>query len=167
MAVALVAALSGCVSAPGGVSEPIAAAPQPRFDAIAFFTGHSEGRARLKKIFSAPVDVHVVSDGRVEDGTLHLVQTVQEGARPPRLRKWTMRETSPGHYRGTLGEATGEVIGETQGNRLHLSFTMKGGFPTQQWLTLSPDGRRAHNVLTVRKLGLTVGVLVEDIRKAD
>lgn len=167
MVLALVAALPGCVSTPRGVSEPIAAAPQPRFDALAFFTGHSEGRARLKKIFSAPVDVHVVSDGRVEDGTLHLVQTVQEGAKPARHRSWTMRETSPGHYRGTLSDAAGEVTGETEGNRLHLSFTMKGGFPTQQWLTLSPGGHRAHNVMKVRKLGLTVGVLVEDIRRRD
>lgn len=165
MAMALVAALSGCVSAPRGVSEPIAAAPQPRFDALAFFTGHSEGRAKLKKIFSAPVDVRVVSEGRVEAGTLHLVQTVQEGTKPARRRTWTMRETSPGHYRGTLSDAEGNVTGETDGNRLHLSFTMKGGFPAEQWLTLSPDGHRAHNVMTVRKLGVTVGVLVEDIRK--
>ncbi|MCJ2179756.1 DUF3833 family protein [Novosphingobium album (ex Hu et al. 2023)] len=165
LAAASLTALAGCVSTPRGVSEPIAAAPQPRFDALAFFTGHSEGRAKLKKIFSAPVDVHVISDGSVEDGTLHLVQTVQEGAKPPRQRSWTMRETSPGHYSGTLSDAEGEVTGETLGNRLHLSFKMKGGFPTQQWLTLSPDGHRAHNVMKVRKLGLTVGVLVEDIRK--
>ncbi len=109
--------------------------------------------------------MRVVSDGTVEDGTLHLVQTVQEGGKPPRQRTWTMRETSPGHYRGTLSDARGAVTGEAEGNRLHLSFTMKGGFPTEQWLTLSPDGHRAHNVMKVRKLGLTVGVLVEDIRK--
>lgn len=157
--------LPGCVAVPRGVSEPIAAAPRPRFDAIAFFTGHSEGRAKLKKILSAPVDVRVVSDGTVRDGALHLVQIIREGTKAPRRREWVIRETSPNHYRGTLSDATGEVTGETDGNRLHLSFTMKGGFPTQQWLTLSPDGHRVHNVMKVRKLGILIAALAEDIRK--
>ena len=51
------------------------------------------------------------------------------------------------------------VAGEAIGNRLHLSFTMKGGFRTDQWLTLSADGRSATNILTARKFGVVVARL--------
>ena len=52
-----------------------------------------------------------------------------------------------------------------EGNRLHLAFTTKGGLKVQQWLTLAADGRSAHNVLVVTKLGMRVAVLVEEIVK--
>lgn len=162
----LLAALTACASPPPLPAPPIAAAAQPRFDAIAFFAGRSEGKGRLAKAFSATVPTRVESRGTVTDGVLHLVQTIHEGAKPARTREWAIREDRPGHYTGTLSDAAGPVTGETLGNRLHLAFTMKkGGLPTEQWLTLSPDGRRAYNVLTVRKFGLTVAVLSEDIRR--
>lgn len=44
---------------------------------------------------------------------------------------------------------------------------MKGGFATQQWLVLAPDGRSAHNVMVVTKLGVRVAVLDETITKAN
>ncbi|HEY7805840.1 MAG TPA: DUF3833 family protein [Croceibacterium sp.] len=160
------AALSACAGAPRLDAPPIAAAAQPRFDALAFFTGRSEGLGRLSKVFSRTVPTRVESEGRVVGGVLHLTQVVQEGNKPARTREWAIREDRPGHYTGTLTEAAGAVTGETVGNRLHLAFRLKsGGLPVEQWLTLSPDGLRAYNVLTVRKLGVTVAVLSEDIRR--
>lgn len=159
-------ALGGCATTPTGIA-PIPAAEQPRFEAIAFFSGATEGRGRLKKIFSGTSPVRVEGRGTIKDGVLYLEQQVHEGDKPVRTRSWTIREDRPDHYTGTLTDAEGEVEGETQGNRLHLSFTMNGGFPVEQWLTLSPDGQRAHNVMKVRKLGLTVAVLAEDIQRVD
>jgi hypothetical protein len=162
----LLLALAACASAPPLAAPPIPAAAQPRFDALAFFTGRSEGVGRLSKVFSRTVPTHVESSGTVTDGVLHLTQVVREGDKPARTREWAIREDRPGHYSGTLTDAAGAVTGETVGNRLHLAFALKkGGLPVEQWLTLSPDGRRAYNVLTVRKWGLPVAVLSEDIRR--
>jgi uncharacterized protein DUF3833 len=162
------AALSACVHAPRLAARPIAAAAQPRFDARRFFSGRSEGTGRLSKVFSRPVPTRVESEGRVVAGVLHLRQVVHEGDKPARTREWAIREDRPGHYSGTLTDAAGAVTGESVGNRLHLAFRLKkGGLPVEQWLTLSPDGKRAYNVLKVRKFGLTVAVLSEDIRRAD
>ena len=163
----LLPALGACVHAPPLGVTPIPATAQPRFDAIAFFTGRSEGEGRLAKVFSSIVPTRVESSGTVTNGVLHLVQTIHEGAKPARTREWAIREDRPGHYTGTLSDAEGPVTGETVGNRLHLAFTMNGVLPAAQWQTLSHDGRRAYNVLTVRKAGLTVAVLSEDIRKLD
>lgn len=161
-AVLLLLPLAGCVGVPP--LDPVA--PAPRFDPFVFFAGHSEGTATLRKLFSRPVPVHVVSDGHLDGAELVLDQVVTEGEKPPRHRQWRLRQIAPGRYAGTLSDATGAVTAETQGNRLHIAFTMKGGLPTQQWLTLAPDGASAHNLLVVRKLGLSVAVLDETIRKA-
>ena len=42
---------------------------------------------------------------------------------------------------------------------------MKGGLPTEQWLTLAADGRSAHNIMVVRKFGLRIALLDEEIRR--
>ena len=161
----LLLALTACASAPQLDAAPIAAAAQPRFDAMAFFTGRTEGKGRLSKVFSSSAATLVEGRGTIEGGVLHLVQQVHEGKKPMRTREWAIREDRPGHYTGTLSDATSAVTGETEGNRLHLAFTIKGGLPVEQWLTVSPDGQRAYNVLTVRKYGLTVAVLSEEIRR--
>ena len=144
---------------------PVAAVPQ--FDVFAFFDGRLEGRGRLAKIASATVPIEVDSTGRIQGGRLHLFQTIREGDKRPRTREWIIRQVAPGRYTGTLTDAEGEVRGEAAGNRLRLRFTMHGGLPVEQWLTLSPDGRRAYNVLTVRKFGVPVARVAEDIRKRD
>jgi hypothetical protein len=58
------------------------------------------------------------------------------------------------------------VTGVVAGNRLHLSFRMRGGMDVDQWLTLAPGGRSAKNVLRVRKFGVTVAALDETIRRS-
>lgn len=160
---ALSLALTGCATTPQGYAPAIAPAASPHFDPLAFFTGELEGKGRLKKAFSGIETTLVESRGAVENGTLRLVQVVREGNKPARTREWTIRQVGPDRYEGTLTDAASPVTIETRGNRLHIAFTMKGGFPTEQWLTLSPDGSRAHNVLIVRKFGLRVAVLTEDI----
>ena len=166
-ALALLLALGACGLTPRGGGQEFPAAAAPRFDPMAFFTGRLKGEGRLNKLFSAATAVRVDSTGHVEDGVLHLAQVIHEGEKPARRREWTMREVSPGRYRGALDDAVGPVTLEATGNRLHIAFTMKGGLPVEQWLTLSPDGRTANNILKVRKFGLTVAVLSETIRKAD
>ena len=157
--------LSACVGAQR--PQPIDPAA-PRFDAIGFFTGRTEGTGTLRKIFSGSRPLRVRGTGyREADGALVLDQLVEEAGSAPRRRQWRMRETSPGRYSGSLSDAEGPVTGEADGNRLHLRFRMNGGLDAEQWLTLSADGRVASNRMTVRKFGITVAAVSETIRKTD
>ena len=155
--------LGGCL---GQVRQPALAAPQPRFDALAFFDGHSEGIGTLDKIVGKTERTRVSSDGeRLADGSLRLVQRVTEGDKPERRRTWIIREAAPGNYTGTLTDAAGPVTGESDGNRLHLAYKMKGGLDVNQWLYLQPGGKVAQNRMKVSKLGIAVARLDETIRK--
>ena len=156
-------ALTACL---GQVREPSLAAPAPPFDALAFFEGHSEGVGTLDKIVGKTEQTRVSSDGtRLDDGSLRLVQHIEEGDKPERKRTWVIHETAPGRYAGTLTDADGPVTGSSEGNRLHLAYTMKGGLGVDQWLYLEPGGKVALNRMKVSKLGITVAKLDEMIRK--
>ena len=178
-ALALALALAGCATAPQGAAPAPPQAEAPVFDPFAFFLGTSEGTGTLAKAMADDVPVRVTSTGRIETEArrestwaappvrvLVLDQVVNEGEKPPRQRQWRLREVAPGRYAGTLTGALTPIEGRTEGNRLVLTFTIKGGLSVRQELTLSADGSHAANVMTVTKLGLTVAVLSEDIRKA-
>lgn len=167
--------LGACVSTPDSAA-PVALAEAPRFDPFTFFVGESRGEGTLAKVLSDPVPIRVESMGRIEVETrpgalwaepprkvLVLDQVVHEGDKPARQRQWRLTEIAPGRYEGTLSDAIGPVSARSEGNRLTITFTMKGGFAVRQELTLSPDGTHAANVMRVSKLGLTVAVLSEDI----
>lgn len=157
--------LSSCVAAPR--HDPVDAAA-PAFDAIRFFEGRTQGQGVLRVALGGQRSIRVASRGRREaDGALVLEQTIEEEGSPARNRTWRIREIAPGRYAGSLSDAAGPVTGETAGNRLHLSFRMRGGLDADQWLTLAPDGRSARNVLVVRKFGLTIAALDETIRRLD
>jgi hypothetical protein len=167
--------LPACVSTPEAAA-PIARAETPRFDPFVFFLGTSRGEGVLDKAFSDEVPVRVESRGRIEVEPHHeaswdaadtrvlvLDQVVHEGDKRPRQRQWRLTEIAPGYYEGSLTDAIGKVTGRSSGNTLVLEYRMEGSFKVRQELTLSEDGRRAHNVLKVSQLGVTVAVLVEDI----
>jgi len=139
--------------------------PVPHFDPLEFFAGESEGQATLKTLFSKRVAVSVKSHGRMEGDMLVLGQTIVEGEKRPRDRSWRIHRVGPDRYAGSLTDAVGPVSGDVEGNRLHLAFPMKGGFDADQWLSLAPDGRSAHNILVVRKFGLVIAVVDEIIRR--
>jgi hypothetical protein len=176
MAAALL--LVGCVNTPPPASPAPPQAEAPRFDPFTFFLGTSEGTGTLAKAMADDVPVRVTSTGRIEtqarresawaappQKVLVLDQVVTEGDKPPRQRQWRLTEVAPGRYQGTLTDAIGPVEARATGNRLEITFTIKGGFPVRQELTLAPDGRSAANVLTVKTLGMPLAVLSEEIRK--
>jgi len=165
------AALLGAALLGGCGAKPLApelAAPSPVFRAERFFAGRTAGAGALKIVFKDAESIRVEGAGEVTaDGTLILNQTVWRGTRAPQKRQWRIREIAPGRYSGTLTDATDRVRGEVQGNRLYLTYPMKGGVTAEQWLYLQPDGRTALNRMRVTKLGLTVARLNETIRKLD
>jgi hypothetical protein len=165
----LAAPLAALLSLPACVSMPRIDSPQaaaPPFKVSEFFTGRLHGEGVLEVMMSGSRSVRVTSVGRkARDGSIILDQEVREEGKPPRTRSWRLRETAPGRYAGTLSDAEGPVTGIVKGNRLHLSFRMRGDMDVDQWLTLAPGGRSARNVLRVRKMGLTVAAMDETIRK--
>jgi hypothetical protein len=164
-ALALVAGLSGCVSA-GRL--PPAPADAPALDALAFFAGQSRGEGTLKIALRKPRAVTVTSAGRWgDDGGLILDQTVALAGQPPTQRQWQLRRDGKAGLTGSLSDAAWPVTGRIEGNRLHLRFTMKGGLRADQWLALQPGGEVLHNVMIVRKFGLPVARLDEVITRTE
>ncbi|TCP96076.1 uncharacterized protein DUF3833 [Sphingomonas sp. PP-F2F-A104-K0414] len=159
---ALALFLASCAGAPRAATASAA----PPFIAEHFFAGRLDGVGTLKIVLHTPASTHVTSVGHAgADGVLALDQHIEQQGKPARDRQWRIRPLGNGRYTGTLTDASGPVTGETQGNRLHLHFPMKGGMRVDQWLTLSADGQVAQNHLIVRKLGVTVATLEETIRK--
>lgn len=162
----LAAALLGGCSATSPAPE--LAAPAPVFLAERFFLGRTAGEGSLKIVFKDAQSIRVEGRGRLQpDGTLILDQMVWRGGTAPKQRQWRIRTVAPGRYRGRLTDATDEIVGETHGNLLHLSYPMKGGVHAEQWLYLQPDGRTALNRMRITKLGMPVARLDETIRKVD
>ena len=148
---------------PGSASH---AAPTRRFDPGAFFSGKTVGDARIKIIMRSAHGMHVESTGKVEaDGTLSVTQVVEEEGKPMKKRAWRIREVSPGRYEGTLSDAVGPVTGTLENDVLRLRFAIKGGMKAENVLRLRADGQSVHNVMTVRKFGITVATLDETIRR--
>jgi hypothetical protein len=158
----------GCTAAPPADEAVIASVIKP-FSANTFFLGRTEGQGTLRQMMSVARPVQVHGQGLVErDGTLVLDQTVVDGDRTPRTRRWRLREDRDGNYTGTMTDAIGPVKGEMSGDRLTLRFTMKdGGLDAAQWLWMDPDGVAAHNLIVVRKFGLKVAVIDQTIHKMD
>ena len=156
----LAIALGGCVS-------PAPAMP-PTFDPLAFFTGPSRGEGTLKIIARPSVAIRVESHGRPDGkGGIILDQTIREGAKPARQRRWVLRRTSPTTMAGTITDAPGPVAGRLDGDRLILAYRMKDGLKAEQVLTIQPGGRSLVNRMTVRKFGLPVARVEEVIAKVD
>jgi hypothetical protein len=159
----LIQSLAGCASIP--VPQGLAAS-SPVFDPLIFFAGRTEGRGNLRKILSSPTPVIVHGSGSVDQsGTLVLEQEVLEGVKPLRKRSWHIRLIGQNIYAGSLSDASGPVKISVEGNRMHISFTMDGGFPVDQYIFLAADGRSAKNIMLVHKLGIRVAVLDEKIIK--
>ena len=154
--------LVGC-----SATAPAPAAP-PTFDPLAFFTGKSRGEGTLKVMTKPSVRIRVESEGRPDGkGGLILDQTVREGSKPPRQRRWSLRPTSAATLTGTITDNPGPVKGRLDGNRLLLNYAMKGGLKAEQVLTIQPGGRTLVNRMTVRKFGIPVAHVDEVITKGE
>lgn len=158
-ALALIAAVS-CTSA--------AAAPDPKLDLTAFFTGKTHAENVLKIAFRHAVPLRVDSiGGKGDKGDFVLIDTVHEGDKPARTRKWIMREVAPGRYTGSLSDATSPVNIAVVGNTALVQYVMKGGLRVSQRMELVGDGKTLTNRVVVRKLGMKFASVEGKIRKVD
>jgi hypothetical protein len=144
------------------------AAPAPRqLDLTAFFTGRTRAENDLKIVFHRTTKLIVDSVGHVDGNTFVLVDTVHEGDKPVRTRKWVMHQIGPGRFGGTLTDATGPVDMIISGDTATVRYVMKdGGLSVVQQMQLKPDGTIANHV-DVKKLGLRFARVDGIIRKLD
>jgi hypothetical protein len=145
------------------LSAPATAEP---LKPLRFFEGRTESFGTIKLFLKKPYRSHTVGRGVIEsDGSLLLVQQVEDEGRPPRERRWRIRQIGPGRYSGTMSEASGPVTIDEVGGRYRFRFRMNGNFAVEQWLAPLPGGMSARNSMKVRKFGMTVGTSDGTIRK--
>lgn len=142
------------------------AAARPPIHPLRFFEGITEGIGTIKLWLRKPYRTRSLGRGRIEpDGTLTLVQRVEDDGKPARERRWRIRQAGPHRFTGTMSEAVGPVSVDEVGGRYRFRFKMKGNLSVEQWMDPLPGGMAARNTTIVRKLGMTVGTSDGTIRK--
>lgn len=133
-----------------------------------FFVGRSEGEGVVQVVLSGRHGVRDHSRGHMDRaGALVLDQIVEEEGKPARRRSWRLVRSGPNRFAGTISDASGPVSGELAGNVLHLRYRLAEGPSVEQWITLHPGGRTAHNRMVFRRFGLGVATLEGTIRRVD
>ena len=135
-------------------------------DPLRFFEGRTENSGIAKVMLHKPYHTRAIGVGRIErDGSLTLVQRVEDEGKSPHERRWQVRKIAPDRYRATMSDAVGPVTIERVGNSYRFRFRMKGNLGVEQWLNPLTDGRSAKSVTRVRKFGVIVATSESVIRK--
>ena len=148
----------------------------PRFEPVAFFTGHTrswgvfEDRTGANPTRWFTTDCH----GRMEDGALALDQTFTYSDGSTQQRHWRIRRVDEHRYEATADDVVGTGRGEAYGNAFHWEYTVAlqpgnplGNVRLKQWMYLQADGRTMLNRGTVSKAGVTVAQIAEEFAKAE
>jgi len=144
---------------------PHAAAAAP-VKPLEFFEGKTESIGTIKVVLKKAFKSRSIGTGKIEaDGTLTLIQRVEDEGKPPRERRWKIRQTGPKRFVGAMSEASGPVAIEEIDGSYRFRFKMKGNLSVEQWVTPNPGGKTAKNTMTIKKLGMTVGTGIGTIRK--
>jgi hypothetical protein len=145
-----------------------AAADKPKLDMLAFFTGKTHSESVLKVVLKKSVPLIVDSiGGKGDRGDFVMIDTVHEGDKPVRQRKWIMKQAGPNHFTGSLTDATSPVDIQVEGDTATITYMMKGGLKVEQQLQLQRDGKTLGNRVTARKLGMKFARVEGVVRKLD
>lgn len=154
------------VAAPFLLAASVPSPVERRTDPLLFFAGRTETDGTVKVIFKKAYRSRCFGVGRIEpDGSLTLVQRVEDEGQAPHERRWRVRELGAGRYTGTMSEASGPVEIEQVGERYRFRFAMKGNLSVEQWLTPMPGSISARSFTKVRKFGMTVATSEGTVRK--
>lgn len=150
----------------GALPNPAITAAQPPMDPFAFYEGVTDTSGTLRVMMHGPVHTHCISRGEVRpDGSLSLVQQVEDEGKAPYLRHWLVKQVSPGHFIGTMSQASGPVAIDRIGDRYRFRFSMSGGLSVEEWLTPLPGGKSAKSSIRVHKFGIRVASSEALVRK--
>lgn len=152
--------------APTALLATSVGASEQKADPLRFFEGRTETQGTVKVMFKKPYKTRCVGVGRIEsDGSLALVQRVEDEGKPAHERRWRVRESGPDRYVAAMSEATGPVAIDKVGERYRFRFRMKGNLTVEQWLTPLAGGNAARTTTSVRKLGMTVATSDGTVRR--
>jgi hypothetical protein len=161
------AAVPAALVALAATSPDLWAAEQ-KSGAMHFFEGRTESLSTIKLVMKRPYKSRSIGRGEIRaDGSLHLVQRVEDEGKPAHIRRWHIQEVEPGRFTGTMSEAKGPVNIDEVGGRYRFRFKMKGNVSVEQWVTPLPGGKTANSKVTIRKMGITVGQSEGTIRRLD
>ncbi|HEV2596100.1 MAG TPA: DUF3833 family protein [Sphingomicrobium sp.] len=149
------------------IAMAVSVPPARDLDLAGFFSGRTHAENDLKIIFHRPTKLIVDSVGKRQGSEFIQTDIVHEGDKPVRTRVWRTHEVSPGHFAGTLSDATGPVDIAVHGNSVVIRYTMKGGLDIFETMQLQRDGRTLSNNVVAKKLGLTFAHVEGSIRKLD
>ena len=145
-----------------------ASAEKPKLDMVAFFTGRTRTETVLRVVLHKPVPLIVESlGGKGDKGDFVMIDTVHEGDKPVRTRKWIMRPSGPNRMTGTLTDATSPVDIVVSGDSATIRYVMQGGLKVEQHLQLQADGRTLSNHVVAKKFGLKFAKVDGTVRKVD
>jgi len=145
-----------------------ASAERPKLDMLAFFAGKTHADNVIKIVLKKPVPLVVDSiGGKGDRGDFVLIDTVHEGDKPVRQRKWIMRQVAPNRYTGSLTDAVGPVDVQIDGDTASIRYVMKGGLKIEQQLKLQADGKTLTNRVEAKKLGMKFARVEGIVRKLD
>ena len=148
------------------LAAPLASAQQQQIDPLRFFEGRTVTQGTVKVMFHKPYWTRSIGAGRIEsDGSLTLVQRVEDEGKAPHERRWRVRRTSADQYLASMSDAVGPVTIDKVGDRYRFRFTLKGNLRAEQMLTPLPGGQSARNSLKVKRMGITVATTEGTIRK--
>jgi uncharacterized protein DUF3833 len=148
------------------LAAPLASAQQQQLDPLRFFEGRTVTQGTVKVMFHKPYWTRSIGAGHIErDGSLTLVQRVEDEGKPAHERRWHVRRTAPGEFVASMTEAVGPVDIERVGDRYRFRFKLKGNLRAEQMLTPLPDGKSARNSVRVKRMGITVATTDGTIRK--
>lgn len=138
------------------------------FDPFVFFSGSTRGDGTLKVAMKDSESFKVESRGRSDgkDGFV-LDQVIHRASKPPKQRRWFLREIAPNTLVGTISDSPGAVRGRIVGDSLVLNYPVKGGLRAEQIMTPEGNGRVVRSNIVVKKLGVVVAKVQELIRKLD
>ncbi|MCW3797103.1 DUF3833 family protein [Sphingomonas sp. BN140010] len=137
-----------------------------RPDPMRFFEGRTEMVSTVKVVMSKPYRSRTLGQGRLlDDGSLALVQQVQDEGKPAASRRWKIRKIDDDSFAGTMSEAVGPVMVQEVGGRYRFNFKMKGNLAVEQWVTPMADGRTAKSSASVKKFGMRVATSEGFIRR--
>jgi hypothetical protein len=151
----------------GFASSPLPAS-SVNDDPIRFFEGRTESLGTVRIAMKKPFRSRALGRGQImADGSLDLVQHVEDQGEQPRERRWRIRKVGPGKFTGTMSDARGPVTIEEVDGRYRFRFRMEGNVSVEQWLIPAENWRSAASKVTIRKYGLLVGRSEAVIKKLD
>jgi hypothetical protein len=150
------------------VSATATASAERTIEPLRFFEGTTESFSTVNVLMRRPYHSRTVGRGRIDqNGSLILVQRVEDEGKKPFERRWLIRQVGPGRFVGTMSDAAGPVAVTQSDGRYHFHLKTKGGLNVDQFVTPLPDGKSARTQSTIKKLGIRVATSQGTIRKLD